>query len=102
MFRQIDGQMVHADEYGRPEMAKRWMEEDKQFLPGDRVIILDKRGYKPDIGYGWDDRMDKLIGRTRTIRKMVINFYGYCVGYRLKNCAGVFSPEFLMRKENKQ
>ena len=81
-------------------MWDKWIEEDKDFDVGDRVVILDKRGYDPEVGYGWQPSMDRLIGRTRTVAKRVINYYGYCVGYRLKNCAGVFSPEILTRKEN--
>lgn len=83
-----------------PKMDKRWVDEDKFFSPGDKVVILDKRGYHNDVGYGWIPSMDGLIGRTRTIEKRIVNFYGYCVGYRLKGCAGIFNPDFLIRKEN--
>lgn len=84
----------------RPKMMERWVKEGKLFSAGDKVIILDKRGYRTDIGYGWEDSMDKLVGRTRTVERRIVNYYGYCVGYRLKGCAGIFSPDFLMRKEN--
>ena len=83
-----------------PEMDERWVEEDKFFSPGDKVVILDKRGTHYNIGYEWKPSMDKLIGRTRTVEKRIINFYGYCVGFRLKGCAGIFRPDFLIRKEN--
>lgn len=99
-FRWIDNKLVDIED--KPKMNERWLREDKLFVPGDQVVILDKRGYKDDIGYSWKDSMNALIGKKRTVAKQVINYYGYCVGYRLKNCAGIFNPDFLKRKETKK
>ena len=95
-FRWVNGKLVDLEDH--PKMMERWVREDKRFDVGDKVIILDKSHDKSIVGYEWDSRFDKLIGRTRTIERRVINYYGYLCGYKLKNCPGYFSPDFLMRK----
>lgn len=80
-----------------PKMLPRWIAEGKLFNVGDRVRILDRSEYKAIVGYEWDEKFAPLIGKTRKIERRIINYYGYVVGYRLKNTAGIFNPDFLER-----
>ena len=96
-FRWVKDKLVDIEDH--PKIADRWMKEGKYFDIGDKVVVLDKHDDKPIVGYEWDPRFEKQIGHTRTIKSRVVNYYGYICGYRLKKCPGIYSPDFLMRKE---
>ena len=94
-FRWFDGKLIDIEE--NPQMLDRWVKEGKLFSVGDRVRILDGSHEYVPVGYEWKEKMAPLIGKTRKIERRIVNYYGYVVGYRLKNTAGIFNPDFLER-----
>ncbi len=83
-------------------ISDSWKRQGKLFDVGDKVKILDGSNTKEIVGYEWEPEFAKYIGKIRTIEQRVINYYGYIVGYRLKNVPGIWSPDFLTRSTRKK